>query len=49
MAIEALTSRKVDLAFRVYNALIEGASADAEGGSQAQAMDTDNTVSAQLQ
>lgn len=49
VAIQALTSRKVDLAFRVYHALIEGASADAEGGSQPQAMDTDNAVSTQLQ
>lgn len=45
VAIQALTSRKVDLAFRVYHALIEGAAGDAEGSSQPQAMDTDDPVS----
>ena len=46
--MQALTSRKVDLAFRVYHALIEGAAGDAEGSSQPQAMDTDDPVRASL-
>lgn len=40
VALQALTQRKVDLAFRVYQALL-GAAADGEA---AQAMDTDSQV-----
>ena len=41
VALQALTQRKVDLAFRVYQALLGGAA----GGQEAQAMDTDTQVS----
>ena len=38
--MQALTQRKVDLAFRIYQALLGGAA----GGDEAQAMDTDTQV-----
>lgn len=40
VALQALTQRKVDLAFRVYQALLGGAA----GGQEAQPMDTDTQV-----
>ena len=48
-AINLMTGRKVDEAFKVYNALLkateEGEAGAHEGGSQAEAMDTDTPVS----
>lgn len=38
--MQALTQRKVDFAFRVYQALLGGAA----GGDEAEAMDTDTQV-----
>lgn len=49
VAIQALASRKVDTAYRVFCALLEAADGSQDGGSQPQAMDNDDPVSACLQ